>query len=1504
MAQSNNGELKATYKLPNQNITTNSPFPSGLSWVTAPRSQQDISSNGAIRGPSYIENNNPIQTATVGLYDRDELNPLPSNFNPIPTVPPTYINTGNTNFGDRPVNAPYFLFFGKFASQRISNLEPKYVGHVDVSGVTTDQQPSNIYNIPDYPKDYTLYRGEQLSTNPSAVLKYGSKQIMPTLPAPDSKKIIYDGSSCPVNWRVFEPIRNQVLDWSANGITGGGSGGGSGGGGGTGTGTDLSFNNFFFKQPEMPIDCSCVFVTGSGPQNDKLNITWKKPFNRKSGTSYPQTGNRYFYENALNPVENWLPHFTEFVLDISGGPNNRTFSKDASGNFDHTGAFGLFSANNTEINLEARTTPGTASISANGTNYGTSGITTTIIDNFNPNSNTVNAGGTPNQGTSDIGLGSTYDIVLYYRNESKINTPPNLPTNDLKYNNHNVCLFENVIFGIPGFVAEPDKIVFWDNGQLQNGGRIYLGGIGPDFKDEKNNPPGEGLNLPWDNTSLIKVGYDCSLNIFSNIGANRVQAGESPSGNLAGPYNGINNQSFSVTNFDVNFNLKPTGEPDTMANTKKNWPNGTGTGGTGANTGAASSTNDFIKLADIASAAASAVIMPSASARDHPEYKYEITEYNVTNDTPDKITGALVPNTHPTYSASAPLVKIVPINTRAYCNTMGYTEYNDMMVSVSEIPKTNSKTFLDLFNRTGPSSNPTDTAFAPPSGWTGSYNNYFKARGRPTPPSTAPLNFDDVVFVINSSPSTRLVVKSNNRVFKQLANYGEPLSNPTAQTQDGLVESEGYLGVLSSSARVVTLTNTLTDKYITKVQLSAKVGSGSSFGTNVTDFEAGTLTDTDPNIALIDGYTNVSPPSLSTPTQNKVKNNQGHNYKYTVSAPFDIAQNDSETIYSNKRGYYLGFDISDLEVTLDPYSGNQAGPPFVASEEISSSSTMKYDQYRITLEHSAQKRQASGVSTAPLDEVTKKELTFRLAKKPVNDIDISNNSISITNHKSSGITFTKFFGVNRLPTATTGNSQVLGQGLELIIDFTLDKVDENWMPHPDSTGPDDKIAEAHFVLDPNSNNSSIEEFIFKWNDISGNSNAGGGSSESFQAFIEINEGITAITGSSATVKYSRAVTEASPPRNLFGLYDNKIYYSHNVTFLGEDLEFDSNDYSKAQNKQLLVTSTATEDGQDKFKFGSSNEELFWDYTWPKILGSNTGKLPDTFNTGNKFKYLMELPALRQSYQNVPPVNSVWDSGSPSPQSFDLPSLTGNDTASGAAYTTKYNHTIDLTSGSNTNYINQCMWANNYFVGAPIGNTSSLNNPYINYNTYYEQTKNYSSLATSGYNFRRSFSTSALASGINGGTGTPRTFDFPNIKWILLESDITTPQQTGQSFEIEIFGVNAQTGINGTSTTTVLKLGKDYLLFYCEYKPGAYKVDGNTSQDYSTWLDVLSKSIGSGQGGIKSIQTSTNGVSNGASVGGNEDKPAIVDLQKSAERKYLLIGVPENVKICEVKLSQN
>ena len=108
---------------------------------------------------------------------------------------------------------------------------------------------------------------------------------------------------------MFGPIQRQVLDWSANGITGGG--GGSGGGSG-GTGTDLSFNNFFFKQPEMPIDCSCVFIAGTGSNNDKLRIKWDKPFNRKAGSRYSNNGVRYFYENNIQTTFNSRKLATSF----------------------------------------------------------------------------------------------------------------------------------------------------------------------------------------------------------------------------------------------------------------------------------------------------------------------------------------------------------------------------------------------------------------------------------------------------------------------------------------------------------------------------------------------------------------------------------------------------------------------------------------------------------------------------------------------------------------------------------------------------------------------------------------------------------------------------------------------------------------------------------------------------------------------------------------------------------------------------------------------------------------------------------------------------------------------------------------------------------------------------------------------------------------------------------------------------------------------------------------
>ena len=1378
-----------------------------LTYQNAPRTTETAQTNG---GPADNEYNNlsyrrSLNGFTSGPYSADKINPL--------GFPIT----------QRADENPYFLFMGKFSSnsQGIQNTDPVQVGHVDISGITLNQQPSNIYNIPDIPKPYTLIQSTNTSGfYPNDYYKEGSLN--------SNLKIIYDASSCPVNWRMFGPIRDKVLDIIENGITGGGSGSGtlntglydtSTNGsfsfvqnpskrdisgiyfdtnsfdisfnqntsqnayvtvkGGIGTGVDLSFNEFFFKQPGMPLDCSCVFISGS--PNDKIRIRWDKPFNRKAGTSYSQSGNRYFYKDDITPVENWLPNFTEFVLDISGGPNNRKFCKDASDNFIHTGgvspnsqdAFALLSSNNTEINIEAQTNPGTGQIVATGTAYGTSGIITRIIDNFDPNHNNVNAGGTPNQSNSDIEIGNTYDIAIYYRNESKINTPPSLSNTDIKYNNHNVCLFENIIFGIPGFVGVPNSIVFWNNGPIQGGGRIYLGGIGPIYKDEKNNPPGEGLNLPWNNTSIIKVGYDCSLNMVSNIG-NKVQAGESDG---AGGFYGINNQGLSMNNFDVRYNLLANGIPETMFKTKQNWPNGSGIGGINSNSGATSLNDDYIKLIDIQSG------VPSSSARDHPEYKYTITEYNVTNNTKDKTTGQVVPATDP----NQPTELIIPINTRAYCNTTSSTEYNDMMVSKTETPITSSKTFLELYNRSGG----VDTLFTKPPGWVGSNNNYFKARSRRGFGSgIANEVYNDVVFVDNN---ISLAVKSDSRVFRQLANYGEPLNNPTSQTQDGLVESEGYLGLLSSSTR----------NYLSKVQLLGEVGSSSSWS-KVPDLDILYNGDQNPDEVEILGYT----PSLSTLVQNKVQGNGGHDYKYSVSAPFDIAQNDSETIYSNKRGYYIGIDVSNVEVDLDPWS---TGTPFKDVSLLSG--VNKYNQYRIGLKHSAEKRQAPGVTIVPADEERIKELILRLAKKPQSDILIDNTSIKVDNYKSIGITFTKFFGVNRLPASNTGDDQVLGTGLELIVDFTLDNIDENWMPHRDFTGATDNIAEVHFVVDPTNNAGKIAQKNFTWDNISGNNNNPVGTgSENFKAFIEINEGISCITNqSSGTVKYSRTITEAPSARNLFGLYNNNIYYSHNVTFKGDQLEFTGSgateNYTNAQDYELLSSSSGTEDGQDKFKF-DSGKELFWDYTWP-ILTSTVPR-PTTI-TGCE---LLNLPGA--SVTSTP-----WGGNN-----IELPEL--GTITNAVRYNTAYNHSISLPD-------NQSMWCDGSFVSSNNANNSS--NPYINYNTYAYQSENYTGKINTGddvtgftiFQNNRAF-----------GTGNYTSTSFTNVKWILLKVQNVTGNVT----------VAIKDG------NTFLILGTDYLLFYCEYnatKP--YNVGGTPSCAYTGWLNALVSVSSTNFSSIKNIDQS-------------------------------------------------
>ena len=116
------GHKNATYRLPTNHQNTKADV-TVLSFTTAPREVQDISANGAIRGPSYHYKHNPVTSNITSKYNEDQLDPLPSNFN---VTLNTYSAPGNSTFASRPDLAPYYLFLENLASQSVSNLQPKF----------------------------------------------------------------------------------------------------------------------------------------------------------------------------------------------------------------------------------------------------------------------------------------------------------------------------------------------------------------------------------------------------------------------------------------------------------------------------------------------------------------------------------------------------------------------------------------------------------------------------------------------------------------------------------------------------------------------------------------------------------------------------------------------------------------------------------------------------------------------------------------------------------------------------------------------------------------------------------------------------------------------------------------------------------------------------------------------------------------------------------------------------------------------------------------------------------------------------------------------------------------------------------------------------------------------------------------------------------------------------------------------------------------------------------
>lgn len=1557
------GEIKTTpYLIAVSRLGVGSVYPTQdnyLTYETAPRNTETVPPQLAGHPSNNLSYKHPINTYTGNAtYTRDEINPMRNNLS-------------------RPAANPYFLFMGKFTSQAVQNTDPVRVGHLDESNPASGvwQQPSNIYNIPDNPKDYVLIKNVAPSSGTNNINNYpdGNYDDVPS-GFSSSTHVIYDANSCPVNWRMYEPIRSKVTDWSNNGVpanyvnfkagryvlASGAStfsnstnpatrnvGGvyfnenqfdvsynptsqpnayfelkpsfvsslGSTGSGGTGT--DLSFNNFFFKQPEMLLDCSAVFQSGGGSAGrDRLYISWDLPFHRKTGLHVKQEGKRYFYEDGEN--ENWLPHFSELIFDISGGQNNRKFCQDVCGNLLHTGGasgysskpFAILSANNRHISLEA-TSSGTLSnsitsqyTSTGSFNHGTNGQTTIIVDNFTASPTSGNyAGGSPLSG--DIGLGNLYDFALYYRNESKLNNPPGLASTDLYYNKHNPCIIRNIVFGVPGFISAPSSLSFFQS-TTGSGERYYLGGSGPTNKDVKSGTPVIGLNLAWDNTAIIKVGYDCSLNFTRNESSTtRVQV------------RGINGntsimQDYSVSTgafYDVSYNIFPdpanmrmisagTNSPGTL----RHWPSG-GNGNT-ASWNVPDSNFDFIKLIDEIGN------VPPAYSGSHPEHKYVVKNYHAVNDT-ENSSGNLQRafRTDPSPLESL----IVPIFTRSVCNTTGAIAYENVM---SAAVGTWSPTIEFVDEST---STPTVT--------TASTSSVRRRIGGDT----------ENVYFISGKNKLSFTAATSVNPYRQLANFGSAKLAPTARTGvNDLIDTNAYIGTTAKNTKIGQVDFVINQK--------PDSGSKSALGTTTID---------------IYGWENSENLiNANNPSGGKLSQDSNYELELGTGEVFDIAKNETgfTSGYSNKKGYYLGFDISSCKCMID-LSNNYMDTALLGR---SSTGTINsgYDKYELELEHTVEKRGTTSSST-------KKSLQFHVGE------DISRN-ITVTNISKGTLDIAKaglkpFFGIRRLPEASIANGLYKGvtstySHLEMHLKFRLNNVSKRWMPPNTSAYGNDTLVELQFCVDPDGSSSidlnenpgsvSGNTFEVKWSDnhvksdttpsssiffenTSGSAIGQTADEEDVPFFVELTEGQQGIVGANGNGDghYSRSVTD--PGRTLLGLKD--IDSSTSVGHIKFANNFKSNPSTWAFNHRD-ITSTVDGDvglgtGGNEYLFGTgTGKALFWDYTFQtdtdngklpsKIIGTGSTKQFHTDlllqNTSKTSTLIPNEHVLASSYSSLP---SNYIFGSTNFELLNLEAILRNNSSISTLYDNGKNY---IHSHQLNNY--QCMWCNGAFRG-PVSSASasatSINNPYINYNTsYYEQDYTYDSLRTTGLILNGGSFVIHTDTNSSGGaakpSGTPNSFTASgNYKVILLRINQGTSNLS--KFNLKLF--NASNNVMEMKNS-----GSDYFLFYSEYHSSdssAYGVryaagtgtTGIRTSAFSGWLQPFTNG-GFSTNTIKTIEyssslaTGTRGSESGCAEPGvtwsvQKTNPSIkcFNIGPSVS-KFVAIYIPEDKNIHRIELNKS
>ena len=245
-----------------------------------------------------------------------------------------------------------------------------------------------------------------------------------------------------------------------------------------------------------------------------------------------------------------------------------------------------------------------------------------------------------------------------------------------------------------------------------------------------------------------------------------------------------------------------------------------------------------------------------------------------------------------------------------------------------------------------------------------------------------------------------------------------------------------------------------------QVKLLVESGGGS------TNASFTSIRDSRPNNLDIYGWDTTLSYDPNNIPQTLTVNAGGQNYTFSVSDAFDIAEDENTllipTNFSNKKGYYLGFDISNVELEADITD-------YTLSRNLYKDSALytDYGEFRVRLNNVIKKR-------AGTDSSLFSSITFRMMDASwIGDINCA--SVKTNGHYNS-VAFESWFGIRRLPAEGTSNSgtdrgQFGGQQCELQLDVSLNNIHTWWIPPAiqvsSFTGGSpsrDNIFEAEFVL--------------------------------------------------------------------------------------------------------------------------------------------------------------------------------------------------------------------------------------------------------------------------------------------------------------------------------------------------------------------------------------------------------------------------------------------------------